>query len=367
MWASEVCATFFQSCGGSPPTTINVSVTLDSLRVCVAPLSPFSLAACHNAASAAPNATLSPPPTSAARSYIMTNTASTTMLAAADIASGKMIWTQNIWSGTEVVAPNALAMNGDSSALFVNTSAPTGAVFVKPVDGTTIAPAGLNITSCSFFVGKYAACETATGALAVLDTSVMPPAVAWEELALPVLIIPDQGSAGLLVAQLLFSSPTTYVGYDLTTGEGLWTLEVPGLFPTLSYNGAGALWATSTGYNGLLQYSLNVYAHTFSVPVNSSTPTPHLASNVSFPSPTFDANAQAVLTAGGSVAAVSSFNGTFTNLFFISADANGQLTASQPSASWPADTDINVVPGPADGQVIIGTMLNGLPSIVVYA
>ena len=299
----------------------------------------------------------------------MTNTGSTpaTLLAAADIASGKMIWTQTIWTGTEVVGPNALAVNGDGSALFVYTDAPTGALFVKPVDGTTIAPAGANITGCNLFTGKYAVCETESGALAVLDTSVTPPAIAWQELALPVLIIPDQGSAGLLVAQLLFSSPTQFVGYDLTNGEGLWTLVVPGLFPTLSYNGAGALWATSTGYNGLLQYSLNVYSHTFSVPVNSSTPTPTLASNVSFPSPTFDANAQAVLCAGGSVAAVSSFNGTYTNLIFITADGSGQLTASPPSASWSADTDINIVPGPADGQVIIGTMLNGLPSIVVYS
>jgi hypothetical protein len=43
VWASEVCATFFQNCGGSPPTTINVSVTLDSLRVCVAPSLPSLL------------------------------------------------------------------------------------------------------------------------------------------------------------------------------------------------------------------------------------------------------------------------------------------------------------------------------------
>ena len=299
----------------------------------------------------------------------MTNTGSTptTTLVAADIASGNKIWTQPIWTGTEVVASNALAMNGDASALFVFTNAPTGALFVKPIDGTTLGPVGSNVTTCGLFSGKLAVCESDSGALTVLDTSAAPPAVLWQELALPVLIIEDQ-SKPLLVAQLLFSLPTAFVGYDMATGEGIWTLLVDGLFPTLSYNGAGVLWATSTGYNGLLQYSLNVYAHIFTTPVNSSTLTPVLASNVSFPSPTFDANAQAVITGGGSVAAVSAFNGSMTNLIFISADAAGMLTAYPPAVSWAADTDISIVPGPADGQVIIGSAVNGaLPSIVVYA
>ena len=282
----------------------------------------------------------------------MTNTGSTpaTMLAAADIASGKMIWTQTIWRGTEVVGPNALAMNSDGSALFVYTSAPTGAVFVNPAFGTTIAPVGANITGCNFFSGKYAVCENSGGALVVLDTRFMPPAVAWQERAQPLLIAADANQLIAITGDSPFS--LSLDGFDLATGALAWALPCPWVgsgAATVAYDNAGTLLAAWMGYDAAQHYSAIVA--TYALCNGTAAPATNISLSM-FAAP--DAIQGLALDSSGRAAFLIAGNSTGTFLVALAVTPTSLAVAGIPLSWQSYVVAIQAIPGPEDGKMIIG-------------
>ena len=295
------------------------------------------------------------------------------------MSSGASVWTPTspvvLTTTAAAVSPPALAIVG--AQLWVSFPSPLSPYILDASTGAVLASNFTlpSTTSCSLLAPAYAVCSTASAPsmdnTIVYSTSALPPTPLWSNYMSALLIAGDQGANGQLVAATgLNPFALELNGFDLATGSLAWTMASPWSgagstgYPMLAYDDAGTLWVAWQGYDETQQYSAIVATYDIS-PAG-----PAQIANVSISLP-YSASAikGLSLSNNGRQGYLSLFDGTNTNIITLTASpADGGLAIAGTAFSAADATQVQSIPGPQNGQLIIGQLTAaGQPSMAVYS
>ena len=299
-------------------------------------------------------------------------------IAAADIKSGLPVWTPTspvvLTTTLATFSPPSLALVGYQ--LWVSFGSPLSLYIFNAATGILIAAnfTAPNTVSCSLRTIKYAVCSTANtpllGMTTVYSTASAPPSPLWSNYMAALLLAADQGANGQLVAITgIIPYALSVNGFDLATGDLAWTMPSPWpgavsmSYPQLAYDNAGTLWVAWQGYDESQQYSAVVATY------DITGAAPAQVANVSVSIPYISTAIKGlVISNSGRMGYLTLFNGANTDIVMIaSAAADGALTIPG-NAFSAAGAQVQVIPGPQNGQLIIGQVTAASqPSMAVYA
>ena len=319
--------------------------------------------------------------TLARAAYGATANSFTVAVAAADMSSGASVWTPTspvvLTATSAAINPPALAIVG--TQLWVSFASPLSPYILDAATGAVTASnfTAPGTVSCSLLTAKYAVCSTAAlpslGTTTVYSTSAMPPTPVWNNYMGALLIAPDQGADGQLVAITGFNPFALSVnGFDLATGALSWSIQSPWSgagstgYPLLAYDDAGTLWVAWQGYDESQQYSAIVAIYDIS---GAAGAVPAQVANVSVSIPYSGVDIKGlVLSNNGRLGYLTLIDGANTNVVTLaSAPADGGLTITGTAFSATA-TQVQAIPGPQNGQLIIGQLTAaGQPSMAVFS
>ena len=307
------------------------------------------------------------------------------------MASGSMIWWYWVQGVRPQPTPNITLALASSSQLWVGT--PTydqtqnmvNNVILNPATGAVLSQ-GFAATGCELFTPAYAVCANASQftqqQMTVYDISSLPPTVAWTTVASPLLIAPDQGASGVLVAQL---KTGVLAGFDLDSGKAVWRLDhaaavggeyaAPGT--TTAAYAAGVLWVSWQGYDADLAFAVNVAS--FSLAAGGAAPA--LLGKASRPSFAEMAAPTLTVDASGLKAYLTMFDGAKNSIVVLQransttaaalgadgvAAAPGMLAADAIFTA-PLGYNLSAFPGPTEGHLIVGfnNVTTG-PTLAIY-
>ena len=291
-------------------------------------------------------------------------------MAAVDMSSGTAVWpapgfTILFQDSKLSPAPTLLVAGGRA---WVGYSSPQSPSILDTATGAILAS---NFTptanNCNLLTASFAVCSaSATAELSetvVLSTAALPPTPVWSNLMLAELIAAD---ASLLIATTGMSSAALSLdGFDLATGALAWSLPCPWQgygAAALAYDDAGTLFAAWMGYDAAQHFS--VIVATFALQNGAAAP----VANVSLPTfAALDAIQGLVVDNSGKRAYLTvADNSTGTFIIALAATPT-TLTVAATTLAAPPGTQLQGVPGPQDGQMIIGQVAaGGLPSLAVY-
>ena len=283
-----------------------------------------------------------------------------------------------------VLATDEMALLGPTlsivgTQLWVSYESPLFPFILDASTGAVLASnfTAANTTSCGLLAPKYAVCSAADGTSSsmqntvVYSTAALPPAPLWSNYMSALLIATDQGANGQLVAATGLNPFALAVdGFDLATGDLVWTLASPWSGagttapPVLAYDDAGTLWVAWQGYDEAQRYAANVATYD----ITSAPPTQ--IGNVSIALPfSSDGIKGLALSNNGRLAYLTVLNGASTDVVTLAAaPADGGLAIAGTAFSTSASTQVQAIPGPQNGQLIIGQLTAaGQPSMAVFA
>ena len=295
-------------------------------------------------------------------------------VAAADMSSGAPLWATSpviLTTSTPACFPPTLSVVGKQ--LWVSFASPQAPFILDATTGAVLASnffvPNAGSVVCNLFAPEYAVCAAPAALVTIYSTASMPPTPVWSNEMEALLIAPDQGPTGQLVAMTGLYQPRQVSGFDLATGSLSWTMVAPWSgagSSVFAYDDAGTLWVAWQGYDAAQRYSAIVA--TFDISTGAA-PTPQ--ANVSLPLP---ANAGAppnlvglVLSNNGRLGYLTWFDGADTNIHTLTA-TQGALAVKGAVFSAPGAAQVQAIPSPQNGQLIIGQQTAaGQPSMAVYA
>ena len=290
------------------------------------------------------------------------------------MTSGATVWGSTSPVILTVSAPSCyppvLAVTG--THLWVSFSSPLSPFILDTATGAVLAsnftPPGM--TSCSMLTPKFAVCGGASGdaATAVFSTAVLPPTPLWSNLMYALLIASDLGANGQLLANT-GDTDQQLTSFDLATGDLVWTFPTPWVIGSalFAYDDAGTLWAAWRGYDALQHFTVVIATY------NIAAAAPTQTANVSLPLPPYSSQSFKIngfsLSNNGRLAVMVVSDGTHNSVVTVAAAAaGGALTIKSAVFSAPSSTQVQAIPGPQNGQLIIGQLdAAGVPSMAVYA
>jgi hypothetical protein len=219
--------------------------------------------------------------------------------------------------------------------------------------------------SCGLLSANYAVCSGAGGnseLSVVYSTSTLPPTPIWSNLMGSLLIAADRGANGQLIATT-GSYAQQLTAFDLATGDLVWTIAWPGVVGgsfTVAYDNAGTLWLAWLGYDESQHFTAIVATYDI-------TTTPVQTGNFSAPLPLQSTNAISglVVSKTGKQGYLTLNDGTAKKVVTLS--HSGTSISASIAISAPSSTLLQAIPGPQDGQLIIGELTgDGQPSMTVY-
>ena len=291
--------------------------------------------------------------------------------AAADMSTGAPVWSTTpaavATSTTTAFSAPTLLVAG--SRLWVGGYGGTSPSILDVASGALLAsnfsPAS---PYCDLMTASYAVCSGSAAAAPsqtfVLSAATLPPTPAWSNYMLAELIAVD--ASQLIATTGLDPTSLSLDGFDLATGALAWSLPCPWQgfgSAALAYDDAGTLFAAWLGYDETQRFSAIVASYS----IAGGAAAEQLA-NVSIAIPYATNAIQGfVLANSGKVAYLTLADSTGTSILAL-AVAESSLTISATPLTAPAGTALQAVPGPQDGQMIIGQLPSGSqPSMAVYA
>jgi hypothetical protein len=229
---------------------------------------------------------------------------------------------------------------------------------------------------CDLLAPQHAVCTVggsrgaALHVTTVYDTSALPPRPLWTNYMAAQLIAAD---AGQLVAQTgLAPGALVLSGFALDTGALAWSLPAPwvgfGLAAggaALAYDDAGTLWAAWLGFDETQQYSAIVATYNIAA-VGGAAQIANVSVSVAG---TLDAVQGLVISNNGRLGYLTLTDAASgaTSVLTLRTSPS-ELSFAGTAFTVPATTRLQAVPGPQDGQLIIGQLsAAGQPSMAVYA
>ena len=315
------------------------------------------------------------PATDALRVYtsvscIITPGSVSVFAAAADMSSGSAVWsptTPVLVATIPSYYPPTLLVSG--SRLWVGYDSPLSPSILDTASGTVLAS---NFTPtapyCNLLSATYAVCNqnvsgNSLSQTVVFSTAALPPTPAWSNYMSAEFIAAD---ASQLIATTGYPNSPILSGFDLATGALAWSLACPwqgydgAIF---AYDDAGTVFAAWLGFDETQHFSAIVASYSI-----AGAGSPTQIANVSITVP-FSTNAIQSLTLSnnGKYAYMTLAGNAGTSIVSLAASA-GTLTVAATAITVPAGTQMQGVPGPQDGQMIIGQLAaSGQPSLAVYA
>jgi hypothetical protein len=231
-------------------------------------------------------------------------------------------------------------------------------------------------SACDLLASQHAVCTvgggrgTALRVTTVYDTSALPPRPLWTNYMAAQLIAADTSQ---LVAQTgLTPAALTLSGFALDTGALAWSLPAPwtgfGLAAggaALAYDDAGTLWAAWLGFDETQQYSAIVATYNLAAEGGAAQ-----IANVSLAvAGTLNAVQGLVISNNGRLGYLTLTDAVSSTTSVLTLQASSSaLSFAGTAFVVPAATRVQAVPGPQDGQLIIGQLTAaGQPSMAVYA
>ena len=294
-----------------------------------------------------------------------------TYATAVDSSSGAAVWPQGApaIAKSDIVAtpaPTLLVAGGRIWVGFTGHESPaiidaeTGAILPSQFQPRTA-------NKCNLLTATFAVCSTSAAAelseTVVFSTVALPPTPAWSNFMLAEFIAAD---ANLLIATTgTSSSALSLDGFDLATGALAWSLPCPWQgygAAALAYDDAGTLFAAWMGYDAEQHFSAIVA--TYALQDDAAVP----VANVSLPMFAEPGAIQDLVVDNSGKRAYLTVADNSTGTFIIALAATPTtLTVAATTLAAPPGTQLQGIPGPQNGQMIIGQVAaGGLPSLTVY-